>query len=555
MSSTILVANTGDDHVLSDIRDWMLSCTKHHRCADWEHTVRFRPPRLLEIQGDRVRLIDTRQICPHGCYATLSYRWGPPPHPLRLTPETFPRLVSGIDVKDLPKTFQDAVSIAKRLHDVSCLWIDSLCIIQSGPDHANDWLEHVGQMDTIYQHGLINIAAVDSENADHGILCNREIPPIVNPLKAVLDFRQESKLLPDHPYWIVDLNAWDRLTGTFPLDGRGWVFQERTIAPRTVLFGKDQVYRECTENPFAMCELLGAEGIKREANTLPLDFNIAKGWRKRNVTIPYEWLRNVTRYSDTSLTRGEDKLPAIAGVAKRFCSDGDKYFTGIFESMLPWSLLWKPISTITRAKPYRAPSWSWAGYDGVVTFQLLRFASRESAKPTGRCLARVEDMKANLVNPKDMFGQVQDAEMVLHGPTLTVSWRTDVKSLSTPKECQIRVPPVDHSFRQSNFIPSHQTQRLLSRRQHFEGTTLICDDISNQTQYSDAALVIINEDLIEVPNNGPKGCRFMGLMLVPSSDQINRWMRIGTFMLSANGVDAYQTLCNAGVRCCSFAIV
>lgn len=44
-----------------------------------------------------------------------------------------------------------------------------------------------------------------------------------------------------------------------PLNRRGWVIQERLMAPRTLYFGKDRIYWECNEklcNEYLPCGLL-----------------------------------------------------------------------------------------------------------------------------------------------------------------------------------------------------------------------------------------------------------------------------------------------------------
>jgi hypothetical protein len=62
-------------------------------------------------------------------YFTLSHRWGYQKF-FCLKQDTLKSLLHQILMKALPQTFQDAIGITERL-GCQCLWIDSLCIIQS----------------------------------------------------------------------------------------------------------------------------------------------------------------------------------------------------------------------------------------------------------------------------------------------------------------------------------------------------------------------------------------------------------------------------------------
>jgi hypothetical protein len=65
------------------------------------------------------------------------------------------QFIEGMDITELPKTFQDAIQLSRRLNN-RFLWIDSLCIIQ---DSKEDWLKESVVMGDIYKHALCNIAA------------------------------------------------------------------------------------------------------------------------------------------------------------------------------------------------------------------------------------------------------------------------------------------------------------------------------------------------------------------------------------------------------------
>ncbi|KAK4495030.1 hypothetical protein PRZ48_013357 [Zasmidium cellare] len=87
------------------------------------------------------------------------------------------------------------------------------------------------------------------------------------------------------------------------------------------------------------------------------------------------WTRIVRAYSRCGLTKKEDKLIALAGIAKKMTDQlDDEYVAGMWRRSLPWELTWSvdhPDVQIgerpRRATDYRAPSFSWASIDGPVS--------------------------------------------------------------------------------------------------------------------------------------------------------------------------------------------
>jgi hypothetical protein len=87
------------------------------------------------------------------------------------------------------------------------------------------------------------------------------------------------------------------------------------------------------------------------------------------------WNSIIQAYSSTRLTKGSDKLIALSGVAKYFMKlIGDDYVVGMWRKYLTSSLLWhvdskSQVDKSPSARPslYRAPSFSWAAVDGVVS--------------------------------------------------------------------------------------------------------------------------------------------------------------------------------------------
>jgi hypothetical protein len=82
------------------------------------------------------------------------------------------------------------------------------------------------------------------------------------------------------------------------------------------------------------------------------------------------WERIVRYYSNKSITKEEDRLPALSGIAKRFQSVRDsRYLAGLWEDNLIKDLCWtvRVHAGGRRPRKYLAPSWSWCSVIGSAT--------------------------------------------------------------------------------------------------------------------------------------------------------------------------------------------
>lgn len=127
-------------------------------------------------------------------------------------------------MNSLPKSFQDAVTVTRKLH-IRYLWIDSLCIIQ---DDNEDWERESSRMASIYQNAHVTIAATAAENSQEGFLYPR-IPAL-----SVRFFHasriSESDSNENILYFgiaYVRLNTSEQVSIKYaPLNQRAWVLQE-----------------------------------------------------------------------------------------------------------------------------------------------------------------------------------------------------------------------------------------------------------------------------------------------------------------------------------------
>lgn len=151
---------TSADDVIGLARHWMQNCLHRHKTCTNTVDTPWYPRRLLYVSGGLVKLQDTRLQQPHEPYVTLSHCWGGTNTSgfATLTRSNMEKYLDAIGLDSLPKTFTDAINITTRL-GFNYLWIDSLCILQSGPGSKQDWLDHTTEMRHVYTNCALNISA------------------------------------------------------------------------------------------------------------------------------------------------------------------------------------------------------------------------------------------------------------------------------------------------------------------------------------------------------------------------------------------------------------
>jgi hypothetical protein len=357
---------TGSPQSWAQVNAWLSLCHSHHtncpKPAD-QDPVEY-PTRLLDLSPlDKLhgplRLILSKEDAPRGGYMTLSHRWGSQ-EIVTLNSQNLDNFREKIDFEKLPKTFQDAAIITRKL-GIRYLWIDSLCIIQSGAGSAADWHRESAAMDRVYLHSFLNIGATGAIDGTSGCFRERDYVEVFRPVLSkpeckthYLQYRQK--------YRLIEESFLDDWLFNEPLLERGWVYQERFLAPRMLHFGSKQLFWECSE--MRVCESFPAYLLP------PIDFaSLSKlktpSDNENEITALlgyYRWYRIVSEYTSKGLTMAEDKLVALSGVSRQYqelmLKDDDEYLAGIWRSDLPGGLCWTvEASAGRRSEEWRAPSW------------------------------------------------------------------------------------------------------------------------------------------------------------------------------------------------------
>ena len=359
------------DATLVQIALWMGEClTSHTKCFDIQSVAATRsilPLRLLDLapalDANFIRLQSSEPLSIQTVYVTLSHCWGG--HiKTTLTSSSLATFQAGIHLGTLPRTFQHAVILTRKL-GIRYLWIDALCIIQ---DSIQDWGHEASLMGDIYANSSLTLSATNSPDSEGGFYMTRS-PLSVWPCRitATWDCFPATNLVVCVPGWVGE-------KAMEPLGNRGWAFQEWLLSKRTIHFSRDQVRWQCH------C-LAASEVFPEGLSDSDLD---CEGTPTKNIirllVDGYEWswdlwLRIRAEYSEKHLTVATDKLAAFSGIArmvhKVLKSPKADYLAGIWRPELLTELLWEKYSKSNlKVRPtnsisqYIAPSWSWASLDG-----------------------------------------------------------------------------------------------------------------------------------------------------------------------------------------------
>jgi hypothetical protein len=415
--------STGSEASWQRSSAWLSLCTATHKSCNVERLPgSVIPTRFIDVgsESQAPRLCYSAEIkTPDPKYVTLSHCWGSLQLP-KLTASTHDSLVNGIDIESLPKTFQDAIQFTRRLQTtfgVSYIWIDALCIFQDSPD---DWRHEGSLMSDIYANAWCNIAAEKGADGTSGLFSPRD-PQTVSILALDLNSDME------RPYVFFTSSIWTAVS-TSHLTKRAWVHQERCLSRRILHFTSQEIFWECQEHKASESQFWGefstwldpSASVQLERTLLAPAEQIP--WSEG--ILQQVWTSCVENFTKGKLSRAEDKLLAIAGLATRFhqrCPSVN-YFAGLWDYELMYQLLWRRKEETTYPLPeaYRAPSWSWAAIDGQISLSWRGWNGEYGSNlqnpifKGAKAIARIKKVSIETV-AEDRFGQVRSGTLRLVG--------------------------------------------------------------------------------------------------------------------------------------------
>lgn len=439
---------------------WIEACNGHDVCRPGGTNVL--PKRLLDVgtaADTKVRLVSATHA--HE-YVALTHCWGKK-KPLSTTQGNEEAMREEVPWDLLPQTFQDAIRVIRWL-DRRFIWIDSLCIVQ---DSARDWEEEAAKMAGIYSGCELLIASSRAASCEEGFLQLRSGDKLVLSTnregKAVRVYSRKRKHEPyggPVPYEFFDL----------PLFSRGWCFQERLMAPRTLYFTKDELYFQCRKGD--VCECDGANHRLRTSchtfyrGSIQKDLQIGSGEGKdgkkqigmntgRNIEykpasedvipfyemkadpklsnrvsliqrlyrdareltydslIPLEfgwlWAQLVADYTALNLTYTQDILPALSGVASLMLAyKPGQYFAGIWQRDIHYLLGWVP--ALENESGTRPEGYTAPSFSWASRIGPVTFEHQDEII----AVCRIMDIRCH-VKGVDPYGQVTGGSLTLLG--------------------------------------------------------------------------------------------------------------------------------------------
>lgn len=326
-------------HVSSDVlsdetmdlaRGWLEECTSSHgNCQQTQ--IPALPTRVIDVGADGKDPYLYISLGARGRYATLSHCWGQG-SPLITTESTLEQRKEGIPFELMPKTYQDAVTVTRRLR-LRFLWIDSLCILQGSQE---DWMREAMQMEDIYAQGEVNISAEVGADSHAGLNGSRKMAGVeIGTLEPGIPIFVRPFPTAVMPYAVTHRPRGHGQSEPYALDTRGWVLQERLLSPRILHFADHEIAWECDTAVRCECNSWPAKPSTRLFRAVIEDQGGIASYQAT-------WKDLVETYTSLDLTFQSDKLTAFAGLASRAAKRWSMtYIKGLWKEDFPYSLFWR----------------------------------------------------------------------------------------------------------------------------------------------------------------------------------------------------------------------
>ncbi|KAJ9611323.1 hypothetical protein H2200_004507 [Cladophialophora chaetospira] len=275
-----------------------------------------------------------------------------------------------------------------------------------------------------------------------------------------------------------------------PTDARGWILQETLLSKRLIGFTHSQVVFSCGGGRIT------EDGDLREESRWLIEEAREVWLRIEPENAAWLWRSIVVDYSYRKLSRVEDKLAAIAGLAsahKIRNLSADQYLGGLWRSSFIQDLIWRPetnenLTHLDKVQPPLVgyPSWSWSRVDGPInypqneTYEVLdgytslvgvRFCRQDEAEFDPR-----PSIEVTLEGPSVAIELYSSpTEKTLHWKPVSATWKKNYNSLTL--DFPVEAVKMSSDKSQITLVPSlrHTDNELhgLRVKAHF---ILLCTD-------------------------------------------------------------------------------
>jgi hypothetical protein len=260
-------------------------------------------------------------------------------------------------------------------------------------------------MGDIYSQAVCTIAATAAEDSDGGLFFERNAT-LLRPwhIETTWSPNPDAEKIGNFTYpqsglyWCDNRNLWTEAVEWTPLNSRAWVCQERHLSQRVMYFSRTQLFWECHE--VTACENYPSSlpqwalpfwchsptGLKQDLYQRRLqkaNMSLKELEIRGDIPIPdtklqpdhklyFSWAVFRIHYTECAMTKEEDKLVAIKGIARQFgLTLGDHLVAGLWYNRLLEELCWFKSYNSNKPLPlepskWRAPTWSWASSNAKI---------------------------------------------------------------------------------------------------------------------------------------------------------------------------------------------
>ncbi|KAI0885409.1 HET-domain-containing protein [Annulohypoxylon maeteangense] len=383
------------------------------------------PTRVIDVGLDGKKpFLHLSQKGEKARYLALSHRWGDPKssHKRLLTlKENVSTHCKGIPLEEFPKTFREAIEVARGL-GIQYIWIDSICIIQND---EKDWETEASRMADVYSNAFATIFADRATHSDEGLFQNEKDRKTIRSLRF-LDFKTEESEIPAR---VIVQTQIDPNTANFAtevhelfcqadqtpsqLSGRGWILQEECLSRRRIHFTETELKWKCPTLANCDCGLPTPPDMGDPTANFSILVKPEKAKKMPWKTPAWLWQQLVEHYTTRSLSFESDRMIALAGLASKVPAPRQDYLGGIWRKQLNTGILWEARGPCRRTAEYVAPSWSWASVSGKIRFVPL---SRET-----RFIWEVIEAKCLFNGSDGDFGKVASAHLKVRSKVVQVN--------------------------------------------------------------------------------------------------------------------------------------
>ncbi|KAI0865293.1 heterokaryon incompatibility protein-domain-containing protein [Xylaria cubensis] len=371
-SSTLENSTSGSAASRTLAISWLEACKanndgNHSMCQ--RKDVNYIPTRLLDVcQAVEKGLLTVVDTAEHNLqarteYITLSHCWGElgaKKNPLLLDANLSRLKSDGLKVRELPQTFQDAITVATWF-EFRWLWIDCLCIIQDS-SNGEDWRREADLMDKTYQNAALNISASVGSDSQAGCFAARENTDILRPQISLRTPDAEKPVT----RWTVAEDSFFNDLCRSPSFSRAWIYRERQLSHRILHFcSTGMIWECCSDHQYASSFASEAfpEGFPEFTRDSEPDWKLSRIDFAKPGDIYWKWHQICRQFSEKHLKFRSDMPVIISSLAEEYSHvlpSSDIYISGHWRSQLPYDLAWHTrAADKAESIEATAPSWSW----------------------------------------------------------------------------------------------------------------------------------------------------------------------------------------------------